>query len=93
MKSLARTFVVMGLTLGMATASASAQAQHAGAPTQAMKDEAQDRFKRGIQLYEEENFTAALAEPAYGSEVVTALTVYLNKQAAGGELTVPSIKR
>lgn len=34
-----------------------------------------------------------LAEPAYGSDVVTALTVYLNKQAAGGELTVPSIKR
>lgn len=34
-----------------------------------------------------------LAEPVYGSDVVTALTVYLNKQAAGGELTVPSIKR
>ena len=34
-----------------------------------------------------------LAEPAYGSDVVTALTLYLNKQAAGGELTVPSIKR
>lgn len=34
-----------------------------------------------------------LAEPAYASDVVTALHVYLNKQAAGGELTVPSIKR
>jgi sulfur-oxidizing protein SoxA len=34
-----------------------------------------------------------LAEPVYGSDVVTALTAYLNKQAAGGELTVPSIKR
>ncbi|MBL8587889.1 MAG: sulfur oxidation c-type cytochrome SoxA [Methylobacteriaceae bacterium] len=34
-----------------------------------------------------------LAEPAYASEVVTALHAYLNKQAAGGELVVPSIKR
>ncbi len=31
--------------------------------------------------------------PDYGSEVVTALTVFLNKQAEGGELNVPSIKR
>jgi sulfur-oxidizing protein SoxA len=34
-----------------------------------------------------------LAEPAYGSDVVTAITLYLTKQAAGAELTVPSIKR
>ncbi len=34
-----------------------------------------------------------LAEPAYGSDLVTALLAYLNKQAAGGELVVPSIKR
>ncbi len=31
--------------------------------------------------------------PEYGSDVITALTVYLNKQANGGEITVPSIKR
>jgi len=31
--------------------------------------------------------------PDYASEAVTALTVFLNAQAAGGELTVPSIKR
>ncbi|MFG1375688.1 sulfur oxidation c-type cytochrome SoxA [Xanthobacter autotrophicus] len=31
--------------------------------------------------------------PDYASEVVTALTVFLNAQAAGGELNVPSIKR
>jgi sulfur-oxidizing protein SoxA len=31
--------------------------------------------------------------PEYGSDVITALTVYLNKQADGGEITVPSIKR
>lgn len=31
--------------------------------------------------------------PDYGSEVVTALTVFLQAQAAGGELNVPSIKR
>lgn len=31
--------------------------------------------------------------PDYGSQVVTALTVFLNAQAAGGELNVPSIKR
>jgi sulfur-oxidizing protein SoxA len=31
--------------------------------------------------------------PEYGSDVITALQVYLNKQANGGEITVPSIKR
>ena len=31
--------------------------------------------------------------PDYGSDGVTALTVYLNKQAEGGEIQVPSIKR
>jgi sulfur-oxidizing protein SoxA len=34
-----------------------------------------------------------LAEPAYASDIVTALHLFLNKQAAGGELTVPAIKR
>ena len=32
-------------------------------------------------------------EPEYGTDTITALTVFLNKQAAGGELAVPSIKR
>lgn len=31
--------------------------------------------------------------PEYGSEALTALTLFLNKQAAGGEINVPSIKR
>jgi sulfur-oxidizing protein SoxA len=31
--------------------------------------------------------------PEYASDGLTALTVYLNKQAAGGEINVPSIKR
>ena len=31
--------------------------------------------------------------PAYLSDGVTALTLYLNKQADGGALTVPAIKR
>ena len=31
--------------------------------------------------------------PAYGSDALTALTVFLQKQAAGGEINVPSIKR
>ncbi|MDF3814376.1 MULTISPECIES: sulfur oxidation c-type cytochrome SoxA [Rhodopseudomonas] len=31
--------------------------------------------------------------PEYGSDGITALTVYLNKMAQGGEITVPSIKR
>jgi sulfur-oxidizing protein SoxA len=31
--------------------------------------------------------------PEYGSDALTALTMYLNKQAAGGEIAVPSIKR
>ncbi|KFC66558.1 SoxAX cytochrome complex subunit A precursor [Bosea sp. LC85] len=31
--------------------------------------------------------------PDFGSDSLTALTVFLNKQAAGGELNVPSIKR
>lgn len=32
-------------------------------------------------------------EPEYGASGITALTVFLNKQAAGGEINVPSIKR
>jgi sulfur-oxidizing protein SoxA len=32
-------------------------------------------------------------EPAYASEGLTALQMFLNVQAAGGEITVPSIKR
>lgn len=32
-------------------------------------------------------------EPEYGAEGITALTLFLNKQAAGGEINVPSIKR
>jgi L-cysteine S-thiosulfotransferase len=31
--------------------------------------------------------------PEYGSDTITALQVYLNKQANGGEIAVPSIKR
>lgn len=31
--------------------------------------------------------------PEYGSDALTALTLFLNKQAAGGEINVPSIKR
>ena len=31
--------------------------------------------------------------PEYGSDALTALTLFLNTQAAGGEITVPSIKR
>ncbi|MEH2510099.1 sulfur-oxidizing protein SoxA [Nitrobacteraceae bacterium AZCC 1564] len=31
--------------------------------------------------------------PEYGSDALTALTVFLQKQAAGGEINVPSIKR
>ena len=31
--------------------------------------------------------------PEYGSDSLTALTLFLNKQAAGGEINVPSIKR
>ena len=32
-------------------------------------------------------------EPEYGADGITALTMFLNKQAAGGEINVPSIKR
>ena len=32
-------------------------------------------------------------EPAYGGDAITALELFMNKQAAGGTLTVPSIKR
>ena len=31
--------------------------------------------------------------PDYGSDGITASTLYLDKQAAGGEIQVPSIKR
>jgi sulfur-oxidizing protein SoxA len=32
-------------------------------------------------------------KPAYASDALTALNVFLQKQAAGGEMQVPSIKR
>ena len=32
-------------------------------------------------------------QPDYASEGLTALTMFLTKQAAGGEINVPSIKR
>jgi len=32
-------------------------------------------------------------EPEYGSDTITALTAFLDKQAAGGDIVVPSIKR
>lgn len=32
-------------------------------------------------------------EPEYGTDAITALTVYLDKMALGGEIVVPSIKR
>ena len=36
---------------------------------------------------------ARMPPPEYLSDGITALTLYLTKQADGGELTVPSIKR
>jgi len=47
-------------------------------PSQAAKDEAQDRFKRGIELYEEENFSAALTEFKRAYELVPAFQVLYN---------------
>ncbi len=76
MKIIARlvlVFSVLGVVVG---SSSIARAQ---APSgQAAKDEAQDRYKRGIELYEEENFTAALVEFKRAYELIPAYQVLYN---------------
>lgn len=76
MKIIARlvlVFSVLGIVVG---SSSIARAQ---APSgQAAKDEAQDRYKRGIELYEEENFTAALVEFKRAYELIPAYQVLYN---------------
>jgi tetratricopeptide (TPR) repeat protein len=77
MKIAARFLVVAGLLAGVAGSPAIANAQSAPA-SQAAKDEAQERFKRGIALYEEEAFPAALVEFRRAYELVPAYQVLYN---------------
>jgi hypothetical protein len=81
MNSLVRILLAFALAVCAVTVPSAAHAQGASAPaptTQAAKDEAQDRFKRGIELYEEENFAAALIEFKRAYELVPAYQVLYN---------------
>jgi hypothetical protein len=68
--------VAVALFAGVVGSSSVAEAQ--GAQSQAVKDEAADRFKRGIALYEEESFPAALVEFRRAYELVPAYQVLYN---------------
>jgi hypothetical protein len=68
--------VAVALFAGVVGSSSNAQAQ--SAQSQAVKDEAADRFKRGIALYEEESFPAALVEFRRAYELVPAYQVLYN---------------
>ena len=80
MKTILRIVFAMALALVATTlpSMANAQAAPPAAPSQQAKDEAQDRFKRGIELYEEENFSAALVEFKRAYELVPAYQVLYN---------------
>lgn len=81
MNSLVRILIAFAITLCAVTAPSLARAQAAPAPgatAPAVKEEAQDRFKRGIELYEEENFAAALVEFRRAYELVPAYQVLYN---------------
>ncbi len=62
----------------IALAPSSAMAQQPAGPSTGKESEAQDRFKRGIELYEEENFSAALLEFRRAYELVPAYQVLYN---------------
>lgn len=68
--TIARLAIATSLSFGILSAAPLAQADE--------KTEAQDRFKRGIDLYEEENFNAALIEFKRAYELVPAYQVLFN---------------
>jgi len=70
-KIFARVFLALTLLFIVAGAPKEAHAQD-------NKAQAQERFKRGIQLYEEENFSAALVEFKKAYELVPAYQVLFN---------------
>src|ERR1700712_1517809 len=75
-----RFLVSAAVFVSLSAAPCLAQAQ--GAPAsdngQAAKDEAAERFKRGIALYEEESYPAALVEFRAAYELVPAYQVLYN---------------
>lgn len=67
-----------------------AQVTMASWPTYRVSQSALRTFQHRLwDCYRQQRWPA----PEYGSDGITALTLYLNKIAAGGELAVPSIKR
>lgn len=81
MRTAARIVLTASLLLPAGISASSVAHAQATAPSptsQATKDEAQDRFKRGIQLYEEESFPAALVEFRRAYELVPAFQVLYN---------------
>jgi len=73
MKMLARLVLALALLLAVVAQSRPAFAQGGGG-----KEEAEARFKRAVELYEEENFAAALVEFRRAYEIVPAFPVLYN---------------
>jgi len=74
----------------LATPSPAAQATMASWPTYRVSQSALRTMQHRLwDCYRQQRWPV----PEYGSDSLTALTVFLQKQAAGGEIAVPSIKR
>ena len=74
----------------LATPGAAAQATMASWPTYRVSQSALRTMQHRLwDCYRQQRWPV----PEYGSDSLTALTVFLQKQAAGGEIAVPSIKR
>lgn len=74
----------------LSIAGATAQATMASWPTYRVSQSALRTMQHRLwDCYRQQRWPV----PEYGSDSLTALTVFLQKQAAGGEIAVPSIKR
>jgi sulfur-oxidizing protein SoxA len=74
----------------LSVAGAAAQATMASWPTYRVSQSALRTMQHRLwDCYRQQRWPV----PEYGSDSLTALTVFLQKQAAGGEIAVPSIKR
>ncbi|MDP3600776.1 MAG: sulfur oxidation c-type cytochrome SoxA [Bosea sp. (in: a-proteobacteria)] len=74
----------------LSVAGATAQATMASWPTYRVSQSALRTMQHRLwDCYRQQRWPV----PEYGSDSLTALTVFLQKQAAGGEIAVPSIKR
>jgi hypothetical protein len=70
--------ILSGLLLGVALAAAPAAAQPAGGASNDAINEAQEHFKRGAELYDEDNFRGALIEFQRAYELAPSFKILFN---------------